>query len=626
MAITGSGAQEKLADYFGRRQRDVSQTPANLAIYEMAIRHFGRFLDRPARVADLSDAKIEQAARGLIGRGRKTSTGNRVIQALGWLARRAWEDGLLPTAPAIKELPDLATARRQPLSLDEIERLLAIGRLEPGDVAGVPAGDWWAALVLLVLNLQLPAAAVLAIPRLGLRLDRDEIAPGDGFVYAVHPVALAALKRLPLDSDQALPWTLDPGGPPHYMLFRNFNRLLRAAGIPRQSASSFERLRPGPRRALELLDGVRPVEVARLVEEFKLRSQRRAAQKAEQRRVDREIAQGRVPKAARLPKRTRSIYIIGNDSPRSLRRFFREVYRRRRLAAAEEGTLICYERAINLLADFTGAEVTLDGLARPGFLEDFQGWMLARGCKPVTVNSVLSALLALWRYAKRKEYVGGNPDFLDKLPVLKPQPEAWSLEEFGRLLTAAANLPGRFRGIPCAKLVPALCLLLFDTGLRAGAAVQLRSDELDDAGWLRVDPATQKHKSGQTFPVTPQTLDVLAAIDYRSREMLFAGPRRDRGERAPRKQVASVLRNLQCRLRRALRAAGLQSGRRDLYHKIRRTSLTYVAAVAGEEAAIVQAGHSDAAVTRLYLDPTKIGRPNVVALLPRPDWRPQGDS
>ena len=59
-------------------------------------------------------------------------------------------------------------------------------------------------------------------------------------------------------------------------------------------------------------------------------------------------------------------------------------------------------------------------------------------------------------------------------------------------------------------------------------------------------------------------------------------------------------------LKRVLTAAGLPAGRRDLFHKIRKTSGTAVAKASGSLAAAQQhLGHKDPATTLAYVDPTQ---------------------
>ena len=57
-----------------------------------------------------------------------------------------------------------------------------------------------------------------------------------------------------------------------------------------------------------------------------------------------------------------------------------------------------------------------------------------------------------------------------------------------------------------------------------------------------------------------------------------------------------------------LTATGLPAGRRDLFHKIRRTSGRAVAKAGGMAAAQEHLGHTDPATTKAYIDPTQCER------------------
>jgi len=59
--------------------------------------------------------------------------------------------------------------------------------------------------------------------------------------------------------------------------------------------------------------------------------------------------------------------------------------------------------------------------------------------------------------------------------------------------------------------------------------------------------------------------------------------------------------------------------RKEGFHKIRRTSATRIAAVAGVQAAADHLGHADTAVTlRHYIDPRQMPNMSATKYLPRP--------
>lgn len=617
----------RLSDFFWRRAaRDPNTTPDDYPHFAQALSAFRRFLgDRAPTVAHLTGETLERLATWIIDRGRKPSTAARIVQELVNLGRAAAAEGLLSEPPEVRTIHRRGAIERRPLSIEEIERLLAQCLLEPGDVAGVPARDWWTALLLLILNLQISVRVAVAIPRSGLRVRKScaELAPGDGFVYALHPLTWSAVEKLPSESPMLLPSAYERLD----MYYWHLNRLFRLAGIPRQRGLSFDRIQAAALASPGLLDRLDVDRIARLAEQIRAAAIAREARKAEQKRRRAKKAHKAVAKALRSPKALRHVYVIASDSPRTLRRFFRDVYYPRRLKPfdASQGTVDRYETLFNRLAAFVGAEVTLEGAANRGFLEDVQAWMIETGRSPHTVNGVVAHLQALLRYAKRRDYLpqSVNVDFTDKLTALKRDPVCLSPEEFARTLAAAATLPGHFNGLPYRQLLPAVMLTCYWTALRISAIVQLRSENLL-GNLLHVDACTQKHKSDQKFPLDDQAVAAIEALDPHSREMLFAGPARQPGQRAPRQDVIEAGRRWRKRLHRALAIAGVKVPKPG-FHLLRRTSITMVAAHGSRELAVQHAGHSHESVTDRYIDPRFLARQSVLPVLPRVEFQPAAD-
>jgi hypothetical protein len=72
------------------------------------------------------------------------------------------------------------------------------------------------------------------------------------------------------------------------------------------------------------------------------------------------------------------------------------------------------------------------------------------------------------------------------------------------------------------------------------------------------------------------------------------------------------------RFRLILKAAGLPHGRRDLFHKVRRTTATLCEIHVGPGSATKQLGHSSARVTEKYIDPAQLPETDITAKIPRP--------
>lgn len=609
-----------IADYFWQRAADGSATagPVPFQKFETACKHFARFLGRKPYVADLTTEQIDRLGHCIVSRGRRQTTANEATFQLARLGRAAFADGLLAAPPERQRIEPGAAPRRLALTVEEIERLLATCSREAGDVAGVPAAAWWSALVLTILNSDLSFAALMAVPRSALNLARGELRAG-GLVYWLHPATAALLEHLPDAGERLFPWELDRDRPQFEMAFYHFRRLLKAAGIPHQPGACFERLRGASREGLALFDRISLERVDQLARQLAAAAEERERRAEERKRLRRAKAQAAVPAARRLPRKTRDVYPITSNSPRTLKRFFAEVYAPRRLPGCSPATLEQYANIINRFRAFAGCDVTIDGLAQRGLLEDFMGWIVTTGRSPRTANKARAHLRAIWNYARRREYVGGNPDYVDALRAPKREVRTWTMEEFERLLASASIIPGKFNGLPYRRLLPALLLCCYDTGLRIGALLQMRSEDFDDAGAALFCPyEISKVRADERRRLSAETVQQLRLLNPGSRKMLFAGPLREAGKRATRREVVLTWRIVTRRLKLALRQAGLKCGRRELWHNIRRLSATQVCAAGGRDLTISHLGHKGSNVVDSYLDLTQITRPDVTSMIPRP--------
>lgn len=124
--------------------------------YSVTLRHFDRFMTgRTGRTATTDDLTDLEVARFLADRERQTSTASAArdrVQLLAlwrYCARKRYKraDGSLLDFP---EVPIIRAPRRAPVAYTsmDVAKLIRMARKQPGHVAGVPAGDWWASLLL----------------------------------------------------------------------------------------------------------------------------------------------------------------------------------------------------------------------------------------------------------------------------------------------------------------------------------------------------------------------------------------------------------------------------------------------------------------------------------------------
>lgn len=575
-----------------------------------AVIHFGRFLRRQPTVADLASRELESLAAWLLSKGRRRGTANRVCQDLVRLGKAAVAAGLLELIPYYQKLP--GDRRLAAFSLAELERILAAALEMPGDLDGAPAKDWWPAFLLTVLNTQLAALSLLSLPRDALDLGQATIRAG-GLVYCLHHNTAAALAKITAGQPSArlFPWkrklAID-------MLHFHLKKILQRAGVPLQKCGGFERLRITiEHEGSAILDRLDASRIERERRAVAIR-----AEHAVRRESDRRAAEAqRIPAFRRRAKRDRQVYVIGSDSPRTVRTFLREVYAPLRLAARSPRTVEQYECALNVAAHFAGGEITLDGLSAD-FLDRLAAWIIRTGRTAHTANKTCRSLLCIWRYAIRKRHLppSAEPDLFEKLKTPKRAPRTFTLTEFERLLFHAARLRGELAsGVKAATLLPAVLLTAYFTGLRIGAILRLRVNDLGRDGWLFVPAEFQKHGADQRFLLPDVALSAIQAIEPGNREMLFCGPPSEANFRRL-KSYQSRLRKL---LKRALAAAELPTTSRWLFHCLRRLSATQMAIAAGKAAATEHLGHSSPALLAFYLDQAQLAKPNAGELLPRPN-------
>lgn len=576
----------------------------------VAVSRLAHSLGRPARVSDLTNDTLRACCEAMLAGGLKRATIDRYREALIALARLAFEAGQLAHLPAVgKYRPRWDRRSVRPFCLEELAALFGSARTMPGDICGVPSGAWWPALLLTILDLETPGAKLLLVPLSAF--DRRALTLTVGFLrYDLHSKTAAALVGLgDAARDRLFPWHLDNARPPFYMLYHRYQELLARARLTIMG-SLFDRLLASAESIRDCV-GKTDLTAPFVPDDFPLRQPRAKKPIGNQR------AQAAYPigfgkshaKGRKRPTRPEIVSIKNRLRP-TLREFFETVYKPRRLLPRETGTHISYRAAINRLCDMAGCEVTLEQLS-DDLVERLIVWMQQGGWAAATRKRTRGELLAIWRYAWKKKWTETLPRDVEEVRVPLRVPEAWSTEEMGRLLAAAATCDGHVMGIRAALYWPALILLIYDTGLRINTVMQLQTADLDlDRGWIKARWNTQKQKNDQALPLSADSIRLLLATGVQDRPLVFPWPFKHRGQ------------SLCARLRKLLQLAGLRDTHKDLWHKIRRTNGTYVADAGGEEAAMRQLGHSALSVTRRYIDPTKLSAPRLVDSMQRPTWQP----
>jgi integrase len=272
------------------------------------------------------------------------------------------------------------------------------------------------------------------------------------------------------------------------------------------------------------------------------------------------------------------------------------------------------EYALELLSIET---LTIDGIDDL-MIDGFKGWRLKGGrlkgtgrpLSSATVNKDLRNIRALVNFAVRRRQRAAQIDF-DFMRETEDEPEAWSIDEFRRILGSCREERGEICGIPACDWWPAQQLTILNTGARITAVMLTPLEAFDPTtGALRIAGSVQKQKKGQADVLHQIVSAALRRIvlPFEPRQLLLPWPYDQNVEQWPALIAA---------YRRILARAGLPTTSKDLFHKLRRTCGTYVTAAADEETARKQLGHSTVRVTKKYIDKTKVRRtPTATDLLP----------
>lgn len=500
--------------------------------------------------------------------------------------------GRMDASQSPNYLERLKTWEGLPVTVGDLERILAAGRSMPEILDGIPGGKWWPALVLTIVNAADFASTILELPLSAYDRDKGILHIGRKKIrlHAHTANALESLRRY--ERDRLFPWPKDNRCRPYYMLYHDYQEVLHRAGLPPMQKRPLMKLRTLGERYPEILDCIDPT-----------RPHQPVLGKPERNRK-------RKPKRRRPTNRHR-VYLIADDSPDALKNYFAETYQPLKLINCSKRSIERYQGVIKGFSEFLGCDANLSHLTddRVG---QYSAWMAGRDYEPTTINTHLRHLLSLWRHAWKKRRVDELPRDVDFLKEPKHIPEAWSTEEMARLLEAARHADGEMFGIPANQWFGALLLVMYDTGARLGSLLLLRTDDFSlESGEVLLRAETQKQSADQYFRVHPETLEAVRAINPQLREFVWNYPQYNRNRMI-------IYRALD----RILNAAGLPTTARDKFHKVRRTSATVLADQLGEHEASKHLGHSSIEVTRRYLDPSKIRRRvNAADVMVRPELR-----
>ena len=342
-----------------------------------------------------------------------------------------------------------------PWPVDELSRVLDSARTMAGDVAGIPSRLWWPALLLPILDTSEGHATLLRCQRDVYDRTVGTLRAG-GLVYRLHPLAIETLDAIRRHPHPALlPCPMD-----NSTLLRYYRELLYRAGLPHVSSNLTRRLQVTAERVPDVLDHVD------LQVPFTRRERNPTYVRPREHRRWARQKPGTRPKCS-PPE------VLPEDSLLAL---FENRSRPLRLAGVAPSTVGGYRTTINRLREHLGAEPLLRHLTddrAQGFME----WKIEEGRSPATVNGYRRDLLALWRYAHCKSKVAELYRDVPRVREPKRIPEAWSMEEFGRILSACSRVTGEMCGVPASLWWCGIVWVFYESGLRLCAALCERRSE-----------------------------------------------------------------------------------------------------------------------------------------------------
>jgi len=280
--------------------------------------------------------------------------------------------------------------------------------------------------------------------------------------------------------------------------------------------------------------------------------------------------------------------------PHDLTDYFSQVFSPRKLLGKAAQTSVLYRLTLARLGEYVGRTPTLDDL-NDDTLCGFLAHRLAIGRAQQTVDKERDKLVALANYAARKRHI---VEFVD-VPKIKPAsitPRCWGKAELDKLRATCAGEGGLIGACPASLWWTALHEVFLHTGERTSAALSIRWEWIDAAGWLTI-PA--EHRKGGKKPGNYYLpASVLAAIE-KLRPFTGHTPTVFAVPWAKGHKSGTFYR----RYTELLKRAGLPTGRRWKPQCLRRTFATYLEAAGGDATEALD--HSTRRVTtQSYLDPT----------------------
>jgi integrase len=271
----------------------------------------------------------------------------------------------------------------------------------------------------------------------------------------------------------------------------------------------------------------------------------------------------------------------------TLQSFFDDVYQPERLFGKSANTVRLYGLSIRSFGRTLCRTPQLSDLTDKN-LRVHMLRVVANGRAKTTANKDRNQLVAMWRLAFEFGLVDKSPR-VPSYPEPVRVPEAWMGDEMGQLFHAIALLAGDYHGVPRSLWWRTLVRLALDSGERIGALMDAKWEHLSGDNLVIKAESRKGGRSDRAYRLSPEVVQLLTDLrSYRVKgEKIFVFPFCES--------------SIWTHYGRILRAAKLPCGRKDKFHKLRKTtgSVSYAAGLDPQDVL----DHQYRRTTKAYLDP-----------------------
>lgn len=248
-----------------------------------------------------------------------------------------------------------------------------------------------------------------------------------------------------------------------------------------------------------------------------------------------------------------------------------------------EATIKGYRTALNSITAWHGRPIELDEM-NDELMNRYLTWSLANAKSRVTSKTRRSQILTIVRYAEELQLISYVPRRVKPIKTPANLIDIWSVDEMRDLLRAARETAGVFIGsrVEKSKYFEAIFSVAWDTALRRGDLVRIEREWVENGNIFSI--VQQKSGSQKVCQINESTRQLILSMSHDSE---FAFPKFVGVDR-----ISRIAKEIMTR-------AGLRSPRGQIFHKIRRSSITHIEGVE-KGCGWLHGGHSDMKITQKH--------------------------